>query len=170
MVRFLCLSLVVSFLSACSGDTSSTRTSNPDRREQERYAHGSILGTRGGIRIFGSGGRNDQKPEIGVNAYLWRASLEVLSFAPLEKTDPHGGILETAWYDSEGKGQTRYRIAAYILQSKMTADALRVSVFKQEKQGGTWKDVSVSPKVASDFEDSIFERARALRQSKRSDA
>ena len=35
---------------------------------------------------------------IGVNAYLWRAALETLSFAPLAQTDSNGGVIVTDWY------------------------------------------------------------------------
>ena len=34
---------------------------------------------------------------IGVNSYLWRASLETLSFMPLLQTDSTGGVIVTDW-------------------------------------------------------------------------
>ncbi|MBE7607971.1 DUF3576 domain-containing protein, partial [Salmonella enterica subsp. enterica serovar 4:-:1,2] len=35
---------------------------------------------------------------IGVNSYLWRASLDTLSFMPLLQTDSNGGVIVTDWY------------------------------------------------------------------------
>ena len=35
---------------------------------------------------------------IGVNSYLWRASLDTLSFMPLVQTDSNGGVIVTDWY------------------------------------------------------------------------
>ena len=32
-----------------------------------------------------------------VNSFLWRASLDVLSFAPFQSTDAFGGIIVTEW-------------------------------------------------------------------------
>ena len=170
MNRLFVLGFVVSLLSACSNDDSYKGTSDPNRKDREMYRNGSILGGRGGIHVFGFGNKNSDKPAIGVNAYLWRAGLEVLSVFPMKTTDPHGGIIETAWYDPEGKDQSRYRVSAYILQPKLTSDALKVTVFKQVKSGGQWKDVPLGLKMANDFEESILERARALRQSKRADS
>ena len=35
---------------------------------------------------------------IGVNGYLWRASLDTLSFMPLVTADPWGGVINYDWY------------------------------------------------------------------------
>ncbi len=35
---------------------------------------------------------------IGVNSYLWRASLDTLSMMPLLQTDSNGGVIITDWY------------------------------------------------------------------------
>src|SRR6185312_1833780 len=37
-------------------------------------------------------------PGIGVNSYLWRASLDTLAFMPLASADPYGGVIITDWY------------------------------------------------------------------------
>ena len=39
-----------------------------------------------------------QVTTIGVNSYLWRASLDTLSFMPLLQTDSAGGVIVTDWY------------------------------------------------------------------------
>ena len=47
---------------------------------------------------------------IGVNSYLWRASLEAVSFMPLLQTDSNGGVIVTDWYsnpNNPGRGWSR---------------------------------------------------------------
>jgi len=36
-------------------------------------------------------------PAIGVNGYLWRSTLDTLSFMPLVSADPYGGVVITDW-------------------------------------------------------------------------
>ena len=49
---------------------------------------------------------------IGVNSYLWRASLDALSFMPLVQTDSAGGVIVTDWYANPGNpGDNAQRIA-----------------------------------------------------------
>src|SRR5689334_17705648 len=51
--------------------------------------------------LFGLGGSKPQTggpAQIGVNGYLWRATLDTLSFMPLASADPYGGVVITDWY------------------------------------------------------------------------
>jgi hypothetical protein len=60
----------------------------------------SIFGP-GGLNIFGGGDSAEADPGgggIGVNSYLWRASLDTISFMPLVSADPFGGVIITDWY------------------------------------------------------------------------
>ena len=52
----------------------------------------------------------------------------------------------------------------YILGRQLRADGLRVSVFRQERgPDGTWRDVEVNGKTASELENAILSRAREMR-------
>ncbi len=113
---------------------------------------------------FGSSGTTDQRKGVAVNAYLWRASLDALSFMPMEQTDPFGGIIKTAWYDPPDAPNERLRVAIYILDSRLRADALRVSVFKEvKKPSGDWTDATVDPETVTKLENLILNKARALK-------
>src|SRR5438876_5532439 len=35
---------------------------------------------------------------IGVNAYLWKAAVDTVSFAPLLQANPNSGVIITDWY------------------------------------------------------------------------
>jgi hypothetical protein len=73
---------------------------------------------------------------IGVNAYLWRASLETLSFMPLLQTDSNGGVIVTDWYANPKNPGERVKVTVSILDQDLRADALRVAASRQVSQNG----------------------------------
>ena len=68
---------------------------------------------------------------IGVNAYLWRATLDTLSFMPLLQTDSNGGVIVTEWYANPQNPAERVKVTAVILDRDLRADALRVTAARQ---------------------------------------
>ena len=101
---------------------------------------------------------------IGVNSYLWRATLDTLSFMPLGSADPWGGVITTDWYVNPEKPDERFKTTVYILDTRLRADALNVTVFKQVRDGsGNWQDSAVSGQTEQDLENSILTKARQLR-------
>jgi len=123
---------------------------------------------RGGVSIFGgggSGGGGGAEAGIGVNAYLWRASLDTLNFMPLTSADPFGGVIITDWYSDAAAPNERFKATVYILDTRLRADALNVSIFRQTNQGGVWADATVDPDTEIQIENAILTRARQLRLS-----
>ena len=102
---------------------------------------------------------------IGVNAYLWRASIDTLSFAPLLQADSNGGVIVTDWYSTPTSPNERVKITASILDQDLRADALRVAASRQVNQNGAWVDAPVSAATVQKLEDIILTRARDLRRS-----
>ncbi|RKQ69449.1 uncharacterized protein DUF3576 [Litorimonas taeanensis] len=101
-------------------------------------------------------------PNMGVNSYLWRASLETLNFMPLEQVDPFGGVIVTDWYTSAEAPTERFKANVYILDTALRADALKASIFKQTRNAGGWEDASVDADTARQIENAILTRAREL--------
>ncbi len=126
-------------------------------------------GRGGGISIFGGGGGGSggggEEAGIGVNSYLWRASLDTLNFMPLQSADPFGGVIITDWYSAPTTPNERFKATVYILDTRLRADALNVSIFRQTNTGGTWADASVDPDTEIQIENAILQRARELRLS-----
>ncbi len=102
---------------------------------------------------------------IGVNSYLWRASLEALSFMPLLQTDSSGGVIVTDWYANPGNPGERVKVTVTILDQDLRADALRVAASRQVAQGGGWTDAPVQAATVQKLEDIILTKARDLRRS-----
>ena len=101
-----------------------------------------------------------------MNSYLWRATLDTLAFMPLTSADPYGGVVITDWYTNPDQPTERFKATVYILDTRLRADGLNVTIFKQTKdlQGG-WLDASTSPQTETDIENAILTRARQLRLS-----
>ena len=126
---------------------------------------GSVIGNDDGS-LFSFGGSKDKQTAntgIGVNAYLWRGTLDTLSFMPLVSADPFGGVIITDWYTPTGAAGERFKATAYIFGRELRADAVRVSLFHQVQQGGQWVDAPTSTGTAAELEDKILVRARELR-------
>ena len=102
---------------------------------------------------------------IGVNSYLWRASLDTLSFAPLLQADAAGGIVITDWYSPPSNPNERVKLSVAILDTDLRADALRVGATRQVNQGGTWVAAPVQAATVQKLEDIILTRARELRRN-----
>ena len=102
---------------------------------------------------------------IGVNAYLWRAAIDTLSFAPLLQADSNGGVIVTDWYASPQNPGERIKLTVSILDQDLRADALRVAASRQINQSGTWVDAPVAAATVQKLEDIILTRARDLRRT-----
>jgi hypothetical protein len=104
------------------------------------------------------------KVTLGVNSYLWHASLDTLRFMPLASADPFGGVIITDWYTAPQDQNERLKVTVYILDRRLRADGIKLSVFRQTKTAaGTWVDAPTNPDTANKLEDAILTRARELR-------
>ena len=133
--------------------------------KKPRYgAEPSIFGP-GGIALFGGGGdtTDEDGGGIGVNSFLWRASLDTISFMPLVSADPFGGVIITDWYTPPSAPDERFKVNIYILGRALRADGIRASVFRQQMQGAGWVDAPVALNTATDLENAILTRARQMR-------
>ncbi len=134
------------------------------------FAVGIVL-TLGGCSIFGGGDSATSKVEaaeeiykIGVNAYLWRASLDTLSFMPMKSADHNGGVILTEWKINPGDNDERTKVDIIILGRKLTADALKVTVHRQVKADDEWRDTQPRPGASITIRNAILMQARLLRR------
>ncbi len=158
-------------LSACGPSTSNfpgqrTGQGAPNNPTGEKQRE-SIFGEDGLTLFGGGGGDSDQSggAGIGVNSFLWRASLDTISFMPLASADPFGGVLITDWYQDPKAPGERFKVTVYILDKRLRADGVKVAVFRQSRSanGGEWVDMAVNPDTPIQIENAILVRARQLR-------
>jgi hypothetical protein len=174
-IRFMSVAATVAALSipltACNGPIKSeasypTRPEGTDKilysdqKQETIWGEGKSLSDK----IFGRDSEeNAGGSGIGVNSFLWRASLDTVSFMPVASADPFGGVILTDWYENPDTPGQRFKLSVYILDRQLRADGVRVSVFKQTQEKGAWRDAKVPADMATNIENTILTRARELR-------
>jgi hypothetical protein len=145
-------------LQGCSSDSAA----EPEPRQVEANTGGNgglIDGLLGGLNGGGQRGEN-----ITVNSYLWRASLDTISFLPLTTADPFGGVIISDWYSPPETPDERFKVTVYILDRELRADGLRVAVFRQTRtKKDAWVEAKVDERTGRDIENAILKRARQMR-------
>ncbi len=128
------------------------------------------LGTNAGLVVFGVDKEREERQAaaaagagLSVNAYLWRAALDTLSFMPLASADPFGGTIITDWHSPPAAQGERFRAQAYVMGRQLRSDGVRVQIFRQVLERGQWVDSPVSAATNSEMEDKVLARARELR-------
>jgi hypothetical protein len=163
----LCLGAVL--LAGCGNIKTEGEYPDPDPKAGRRNPYAkpdSMFGAAG--LTFGTGKPSRDSEEggggIGVNSFLWRASLDTVAFMPVSSADPFGGVIITDWYAMPEAPNERFKINVYILGRALRADGVKVAVFRQvQGGGGEWQDAAVPVQTATSIEDSILSRARQLR-------
>ena len=107
--------------------------------------------------------QNNDGISANVNGYLWRASLDVLSIAPLVSTDALGGTIITDWYTNKNIVKQRVKITAFIKTSELRSDGIEIKVHLQEKKNGNWFDTVRNINLETQIENQILNEARNLR-------
>jgi hypothetical protein len=167
----LLVAAVLAVLAGCSGVQ--TEYNYPDRKPGEKNdPAGSTKKSEGlfgtdGFSLFGKSSTPDDgtgQAGLGVNTYLWRASLDSISFMPLSSADPFGGVIITDWYAPPETPNERFKLNIYILGRQLRADGVKAAVFRQRREpGGAWADAAVEARTAIELENAILTRARQLR-------
>ncbi len=151
--------MVATGLGGCATRTKTTSTDQAAAAAAAPQAKKARTGLFSGRSAKGTG-----EAGIGVNAFLWRATLDTLNFMPLLDSDPFGGTYVTDWHAVAEKPDERFKVQVYILDTRLRADGLSVQVFRQAKDvTGTWVDATVDPDTAIQIENAILTRARQLR-------
>ena len=154
-----CLAAALLVLGACGEGTLDTPL---DREHELRASRGKLTGD--GLTLLGSDEDDSGSSPLGVNGFLWRATLDTLAFLPLAMADPFGGVVLTNWYENPKTPGERFKVNALILDRSLRADGIRLTVFKQVKSGeGEWRDAPVDAAIARKLEDTILTRARQMK-------
>ena len=166
MKKYLLLCSILLTVSACSSVEKEAKYPTGAQRDgvsDDIYAEAPSIFGEEGFAILGNDGKKASGDSITVNSYLWRASLDTVSFMPLTTVDPFGGVILTDWYSDPEKQNERYKLNVFVKGSQLRSDAISVSAFQQKRSGSTWKDVAVDPTIARKIEDAILTRARQVR-------
>jgi hypothetical protein len=137
-------------LASCNGDAALQQERALERRNEEQEISDESF-----FDLFR--GNTNADRQVAVNRFLWQASLDILSFLPLESADPFSGLIVTGWGNVNGSGP--YRATVYISDPALDARALKVAAFR----GGGGRAVPVGDAENRALEDAILTRARQMR-------
>jgi hypothetical protein len=153
--------MAAGLLAGC--DSSSSPNDTPSQVLGTAPEKSDSIFTGGGL--FSSGKPTQQASlGVGVNAFLWRASLDTVSFMPIASADPFGGVIITDWYAPPETPTERFKVNVFILDKQLRASGVKATLFRQtQTSDGHWIDAPVDPKASGDFENTILTRARQLR-------
>lgn len=160
--------LAVSVLAACS--TANVEADYPQSDNSASEESGSVFDFFRRNEVDQAAGKAPAPAGprgLGVNALLWQASLDTLSFMPLTTADPVGGVIITDWYNDPSATDERVKINLVISGRELRADALRVSVFRETNRRGQWVSTAASSRAARQLENIILTRARDLATARR---
>ena len=159
--NILILSLMV-LLSSCLGNYADK--TNPISKEKSKAGLFSKDASKGiNLTELFAGKKNLEGGNINVNGFLWRASLGVLSIAPLISTDALGGTIVTDWYVNNDLKNQRLKITAYVLSSELRSDGIKITVHIQNFKDKMWSDTNFDEDLANKIEENILNEARILR-------
>ena len=83
------------------------------------------------IRFGGGKGRGGGNFSFATSNEMWRATIEILDFIPLNNADYGGGIIITDWYNEDGSGKDSIKIMVRFLSNEIRADGLKVTVYNK---------------------------------------
>ena len=160
MIQKLILLIIIFIISSCSRNDSVTSPINGEKTTPGLFSKDS---KKGFSLTDILSGENPSGISVNVNGFLWRASLDVLSIAPLISTDALGGTIITDWYINKNIKNQRMKITAFIKTSELRSDGIHIKVHIQKKENGIWSDTITNEKLESQIEDQILNEARLLR-------
>ena len=160
MIKNIVLMLSFIILLGCSSNNSIV--SNPITGEKKTPGIFSKDSSKG-ISLSDILEPRTSSSSINVNGYLWRASLNILSVAPLISTDALGGTIITDWYVNDNIKNKRLKIMAYINTSELRSDGISIKAHVQKLKNGVWTETYTDDQLASKIEDNILNEARTYR-------
>lgn len=122
----------------------------------------------GACSMFGGGDKTEanvgpRPTVIGINGFLWQATLETLSFMPFETVEPSGGVIVTGWHSTAETPNERVKITVRFLSEALRSDGVKVSVVRQQRADTGWQTMPVQAATELQIEEAILTAARRMR-------
>lgn len=174
LTRIALAAIVCGLIAGCESLDFETKESTAERNQDNPDELGQLgpldkkrPGLGGGSGFLLSGGdKESQGAQLPVNKYLWRGTLDTLSFLPLSSTDPYGGVIVTDWGAAPDSPSERFKVTAYITSAALKPQSLNIVVNRQRRsRDGGWVAAPVADDTKRSLEDAILTRARQLRSA-----
>lgn len=159
LFQFLLILICSILLYSCSKfkpvDANSTPTNSLERaRKNVQEGRGASLGNLLGNR--------NTNYEFSTSNPMWRASLELLDFLPLNVVDYSGGIIITDWYSAE-QNEDSLKITIRFLSNEIRTDSLKISIHQKKcSVNSNCKINLIRSKLKEELTASIIKKAAIL--------
>ena len=127
---------------------------------------GGLMGKKANFSFLGEDKEtSSQITSLGmpINPYLWKASLETISFMPLSSTDPFAGTIITDWYTAEANQGERCKLNIFINGKDLKTYNLKVSSFCQILKNNQWVNMPSKTEENTKLENVILNEAKKLK-------
>ena len=159
MVKKLFLMSLVIVIASCSNNSVVTNPVSSEKPSPGLFSKDASKG----ISLDSILNPQSSESSTSVNAYLWRASLNILSFTPLISTDALGGTIISDWYINKKNKNQRMKITAFIKTSDLRSNGIGVKVHIQSFKDGYWSETYTNKDLETKIENNILNEARNLR-------
>jgi len=160
MTRKLILIIFIFVISSCSNNNNVTNPITGEKTSPGLFSKDSSKGISLNDILDP---QNKDGMNVNVNGFLWRASLNILSVAPLISTDALGGTIITDWYVNENIKNQRIKITAFIKTSELRSDGINIKVHIQNFENNGWSNTFTNKNLETKIENQILNEARILR-------
>ena len=161
------LTFMTIMLSSCSYLPTPTSSETILDQNKKANSKGSFVTGKDeqGVKLGDLFGGSQSGGALPINALLWRAALDTVSVMPLDSVDTFGGTIITEWYAHPDDPTKRIKIAIFILDQELRADAVKVQTYLQQRPEGMfeWQDIGRDDGLSNRLEELILTRAREIR-------
>ena len=137
-----------------------------DDAQNRLITGGGLFGKKASLNLLG-GEKESQQTSVGVglpiNPFLWKASIETISFMPLTSTDPFAGTIITDWYTAENNLGERCKLNIFINGADMKTENLKVLSFCQSLKNNQWVNSQSNSENNIMLENAILNKAKKLK-------
>ena len=119
---------LIFFITSCGlYKKSDSRKVSPDPKQRVKDNMEKGKGIR--FKNFVKGGNG--KFQFASSNEMWRATLDVLDFAPLGNVDYSGGLIITDWFNDAAEPRNSLKITVRFLSNEIRADGLQITLHKK---------------------------------------
>jgi hypothetical protein len=158
---FLIISIIISScgpLAYKRADVKDVPVNEADKRKK------NIEEGRGATFKFGK--RKSGTFDFASSNEMWRATIDVLDFAPLVNADYGGGIIITDWYSEYADENESIKISVQFLSNEIRIDGLKVLVYKKKcTTNQSCKITKIDSKINQEIKMAIVKKAALIKKS-----
>jgi hypothetical protein len=118
-----------------------------------------------GFRLKDIGGGSTTTYNFATSNEMWRASLDLLDFAPFTNVDYSGGIIVTDWFTDENNSDEALKITVRFLSNEIRADGLELIIHKKVcKENSICKTSKIESILSQEIKLAILKKAATLKK------